>query len=190
MPDLLPWNATPQERALSESAARVSDVPTPLRDLWNPDTCPPELLSWLAWAFSVDEWDTSWTEAQKREFIRRSVDVHRYKGTIGAVREALGALQFSAQVQEWFAQLPAGDPYTFRVLLTADQVGIPLEQFAVLFAVIDRTKNLRSHLELVELVVRSGAGPCTVIAAGVGSEIQITGFTWIMTQCSETNICI
>lgn len=33
MSDLIPINATEQERALSNAAARVGDVVTPLRDL-------------------------------------------------------------------------------------------------------------------------------------------------------------
>ena len=190
MSDLLPINATSQERAISDVVARVGDVPVPIRDIWNPDTCPSELLAWLAWAFSVDEWDNGWTEAQKREFIKRSVEVHRYKGTIGAVREALDALQFEAQVQEWFAQSPAGDPYTFRVLLTAEQVGIPQDQFAAVFAIIDHTKNLRSRLSEIELTVRSVAGPYLAVAAGVGSEFSLTGYLKPAILLNETTICI
>lgn len=189
MPDLLPWNATPQERALSEAVGRVSSVDTPLRELWNPDTCPPPLLAWLAWAFSVDEWNADWTDTQKREFIKRSVEVHRYKGTIGAVRDALAALQFSARVQEWFNQSPAGAAYTFRVLLEVDQVGIDQAAFAALFAVIDRTKNLRSHLDLVELSVRTEAGPHVVVAAGVGNEITLTNYERAILVLNETTIC-
>ena len=190
MSDLLPWNATPQERAASDTVARVSDVPTPLRDLWNPDTCPPALLAWLAWAFSVDEWNSSWTDAQKREFIRRSVEVHRRKGTIGAVRDALGALALDAQVQEWFAQLPAGTPYTFRVLLTADQVGITQNQFAAVFGIIERTKNLRSHLSEIALIVRSQAGPYLAAAAGMGSNVALTGYLKPAILLNDTTICI
>ena len=55
VPSLLPHNASPQERAIEAATARLADVPVPLRDLWNPETCPAELLPWLAWAFGVDE---------------------------------------------------------------------------------------------------------------------------------------
>lgn len=190
MSDLLPWNATPQERALSEAVGRVSGVPVPVRELWDPDTCPPQLLAWLAWAFSVDEWDSSWTDAQKRQFIKRSVEVHRYKGTIGAVRDALEALQFDAQVQEWFAQMPAGAPYTFRVLLAVEQVGISQDQFSGLFSVIERTKNLRSHLSKVELTVRSVAGPYVATVTGLGSDVSVTEYLAPIVALNETTICI
>lgn len=190
MSDLLPPNATPQERALSNVAARVSDVPVPIRDMWNADTCPSNALAWLAWAFSVDQWDSNWTDAQQRAFIKSSVEVHRYKGTIGAVRDALAALGLSAQVQEWFAQEPAGDPYTFRILVEAEQVGIPQGALAAIFEVVNRTKNLRSHLSEVQVAVNSPAGPMLAVVAGVGSEIVLSNFYWALTICSENTICI
>lgn len=190
MPDLLPHNATAQERAISEAVARLGAVPTPIRDVWNADTCPPALLAWLAWAFSVDQWDASWTVAQQREVIRRSVEVHRYKGTIGAVRDALAALLIDAQVQEWFNQTPAADPYTFRLLLEVDQAGIDQATAAALLGVIERTKNLRSHLAEVALTVRSVGGPHVVAAAGVGHEITLANFQWAPMIVSETTIII
>lgn len=188
--DMLPYNATAQERAASESVARISDVPVPLRSLWNADTCPPALLAWLAWAFSVDQWDSAWTDAQKRDFIKRSVDVHRYKGTIGAVREALAALSFDAQVQEWFNQLPGGAPFTFRVLLTVDQIGVDQAALAILLEVINRTKNLRSHLSEIALTVRTDAGPFVAVAAGIGSEFALTSYAPPVIVLNETTICI
>lgn len=189
MSDLLPWNATTQERALSETISRISNVPTPLRDLWYPDTCPPKLLGWLAEAFSVDKWDSNWSDTQKREVIKSSVEVHRRKGTIGAVREAIKALALDSQVQEWFAQIPASDPYTFVVLLTADQVGITQDQYASVFEVIERTKNLRSHLTGLQLTMRSVAQPHLAVAAGVGSEITLSRFVLPAGSCNETAIC-
>ena len=88
---LLPPNATSQERASSSTLGRSDDIPTPLRDLWHVDTCPPDLLPWLAWAFHVDAWDPLWSEFTKRQIIRESVAVHRRKGTLWAIRRALVA---------------------------------------------------------------------------------------------------
>jgi hypothetical protein len=51
-------------------------------------------LPWLAWALSVDEWDETWTEAQKRETVAASYAVHSKKGTPYAVRHALEALGY------------------------------------------------------------------------------------------------
>ena len=173
MSDLLPANATAQERAVSLSIERHATLPVPVRDVWNPATCPANLLAWLAWAFSVDEWDPAWTDEQKRRVIQSSIAVHRYKGTIGAVRQALADLFYDVRVQEWFNQLPAGDPYTFRILLEVEQAGAPQAAFASLFNVIERTKNLRSHLEKFQLIVRTRAGPTLAAVTNVGSEVTV-----------------
>lgn len=188
MSDLLPPNATAQERAISLAIDR--DVPTPMRDVWDADTCPASMLAWLAWAFSVDEWDATWTDAQKRAYIKRSIEVQKYKGTIGAVKDALAALGVQAQVQEWFNQIPEGDPYTFNVLLTADQTGISQQAVNSLFAVIERTKNLRSHISKTQVIAKTQAGPTVAAVTGLGNDIRVTNFVWATTVFNETTICM
>ncbi len=98
---LLPANRTRVEEAL-EKAVRASDPDvTPVATLMNPKTCPAHLLSWLAWAFSVDFWDDGWSEENKRAVIAASVSVHRRKGTLAAVKEALASAGFGdAKVRE------------------------------------------------------------------------------------------
>lgn len=157
MSDLLPSSATAQERALAETVARVSDVPTRARDLWNPDTCPIELLPWLAWAFSLDEWDATWTEDQQRTAVKTSYSVHRYKGTIGSVKDALQALGLGVRVQEWFNQIPAGDPYTYKLLLEVNQYGVSLAQLQKIHDVVENAKNLRSHMTTLDITVASNS---------------------------------
>lgn len=171
--DLLPPNATAAERALSEAIARTGDVPILVREMWNPDTCPMDLLPWLAWAFSVDEWDPSWSEIQKRQTIKKSIEVHSYKGTIGAVRESLAALGYDIEIQEWFRQTPFADPYTFRLLADVDQEGISQAAFTKVIDVVSSTKNLRSHLSQFQLTVRTPSGPSMAAATVTGNEITI-----------------
>lgn len=86
---LLPPNATAQERALEGATARIGDVPAPLRDLWNPDTCPAALLPWLAWAFGVDEWDAKWSDEAKRNTIRDAVMIQRRKGSVWSIKRTI-----------------------------------------------------------------------------------------------------
>ncbi|WP_162901258.1 phage tail protein I [Breoghania sp. L-A4] len=88
---VLPSNATPLERALERVGARVLDIPAPLKDLWNPDTCPVAFLPHLAAAFSVDFWNGDWDEAKKRSVIRNAVRHHRLKGTLAGI-EAYAAM--------------------------------------------------------------------------------------------------
>jgi phage tail P2-like protein len=171
---LLPPNATDYERALEGATARISDVPVLVRESWNPDECPPALLPWLADAFSVDTWEPSWSDAQKRQTIKDSVFVHRHKGTIGAVKRALAALGFDVQVQEWFNQVPLGAPYTFRLLLTADQIGYDQDAVSHVDDVVEATKNLRSHLSEIVPQVVTTAGPVMAGVAGIGMDMTVT----------------
>lgn len=77
------------ERALEATIARISDVPVLVRESWDPDECPVALLPWLAWAFSVDEWDSAWTEEEKRQAVRDAYNLARVKGTVWAVKRQL-----------------------------------------------------------------------------------------------------
>jgi phage tail P2-like protein len=89
---LLPPNASTLERAVSACAATLDTLPAPPRHVRNPATCPAPLLPFLAWEFSVDEWNPNWGDDIKRAVIAASIDIHRHKGTRGAVRRALAAI--------------------------------------------------------------------------------------------------
>ncbi len=91
MLNLLPHNATALERLAAEALAQIERAPIPLRQLWNPSTCPVALLPYLAWAFSVDRWDSTWPERVKRQVIRDAYLVHSHKGTLSALRRVVRA---------------------------------------------------------------------------------------------------
>ncbi|MDP2128184.1 MAG: phage tail protein I [Pseudohongiella sp.] len=153
MSDLLPPNVTPLERALSEALDRP--LPVIVKQVWNADECPAAILPWLAWAFSVDSWDNSWSDAQKRAVIKASVEVHNIKGTIGALKTALASLGYSIDVIEWFQE--GGDPYTFRVNVTLQTEGISSPAtYDEIASVADGAKNLRSHLAGVDTTLVMG----------------------------------
>lgn len=101
---ILPKSASAIERALlSAELARIAMVdPTVIVAIWNPATCPSALLPWLAQGVSVDVWSNDWPEAQKRQVIAASPMVHRFKGTLGAVRRALAAFDLETSVVEWW----------------------------------------------------------------------------------------
>lgn len=177
MSDLLPYNATDQERALAETVARISDVPVVVREVWNPDTCPSNVLPWLAWAFSVDDWDTNWTDEQKRQVIKQSVYSQRIKGTIGAVTRQLAALGYQIQILEWFQQSPQGTPYTFDVYITANQYPLTQADFQKILQVINTNKSLRSHMDETQLIVKSEDKTTVGVVCGTGNEINLTNYT-------------
>lgn len=91
MSALLPPNSTKLERALANVAARISNIPVPIKTIWNAQTCPVQLLTWLAASLSVDVWDDSWPEETKRLAIQNSLDIHRKKGVMEAIELALSS---------------------------------------------------------------------------------------------------
>lgn len=186
---LLPINATTQERAIEGATARLSDVPVPVRAVWSPDDCPAEILPWLASQFAVDTWDSTWTEAQKRAAIASSVAIHKRKGTAGAVKLAVSALGMNAIVSEWFKQSPAGAPYTFSIDITVSYVGLTQQQLHGIVPVIDRTKNLRSHLTRIGVKVVAPASLCVAAVSGIGANIHVTNFSLPDAVISELSFC-
>jgi phage tail P2-like protein len=144
MPDLLPPNATPQERAISLAADRLPTVP--LKTLWTPQTCPEAQLPWLAWALSVDEWDATWPVETKRQVVAASIEQHRRKGTVGALRRALQRLGYEVEIDE-----ATGVAYTFRLRVrvrAGDSAGGAVAEDALnrALGVALRQKNARSAL--------------------------------------------
>ncbi|MBC0865699.1 phage tail protein I, partial [Escherichia coli] len=99
---LLPTGSSPLEVVAAKACAEIEKTPVSIRELWNPDTCPANLLPWLAWAFSVDRWDEKWPEATKRAVIRDAYFIHCHKGTIGAIRRVVEPLGYLINVTEWW----------------------------------------------------------------------------------------
>lgn len=147
---LLPPNRTPLEAALTDATAIAVD-PTPLRHLADSTRCPAALLPWLAWAMSVDGWDEAIAEQPRRQLLRRSIEIHKHKGTAGAVRRALGALGVSVEFKEWQA-IPGAVPYTFGLIawvnenFASDEPAVLTPQlYQRLRRLVDETRNERSH---------------------------------------------
>lgn len=175
MSDLLPPNATDAERALS--IAVRPEIPVPLRTLWNPYQCPANVLPWLAWALSVDEWDATWPETTQRQTIAASISQHKIKGTVGAVKSALlRGLGRTVEINE-----NTGVPYTFGIrvqLLAGESSGgaIGGELMGRARGIVARTKNARSELTDESYFTEAGTAAIYTGAAMLnGSEVEIKG---------------
>ena len=157
---LLPPNTTPAERALEATTARISDVPVPLRDLYNPATCPVALLPWLAWQLSIDNWKATWSESIRRARVKNAMTIHRKKGTARSVADVVASFGGAILLREWWQQSPRGIPHTFDLLMTlSGQDG----QFASaefvddVIAEVNRTKPVRSHFRFTQGLECQGA---------------------------------
>lgn len=85
---LLPRNTTPMERA-AEATLLKFDPAMQVPSMWDAATCPEQLLPWVAWALSVDDWETDWSAEKKRAAIDESIEIHEHKGTPAAIMRAL-----------------------------------------------------------------------------------------------------
>ncbi|MCE8028806.1 phage tail protein I [Halomonas daqingensis] len=153
---LLPPNATRYERALADTTARVSDVATPLRDLWNPDTCPAELLPWLAWSLGVAAWKPYWSEAIKRQRIKQAVEIHRRRGTVQSVRRVVESFGAGVAIREWWETDPPGEPHTFELILTVRDSNNAAELQQDIVQEVHRVKPVRSHFTLIAGIAAEG----------------------------------
>lgn len=114
---LLPPASTDLEKALEQIAFSLTDLSTPVRDVWSPATCPIGLLPWLAWGVSIDLWDSSWSEARKRAAVADAIAFQRRKGTPASLRVVLDRIDPLIELVEWFDDRNTLAPYTFRLEL-------------------------------------------------------------------------
>lgn len=149
---LLPPNASTSERAIEDTLRLDIDLSV-VGTLWDPATCPAEVLPFLAWGLSISRWDPSWTEAEKRAAIADAIPFHRRKGTRGIVEEVLASFNPLLQVVEWWEMNPRGTPHTFEVRAPADLIPasfLTAETTAAIIRDIASIKPVRSHFDFVQ----------------------------------------
>lgn len=157
---LLPPNATAVERAIETLSRRLDDIPSPLRDLVNPETCPARFLPWLAFTLSVDTWNPAWSERVKRNLIAASMDLHKRKGSAGSVRAVVQAFGGQIALREWWQMEPPGQPHTFDMVLTLSGNDGEAASQSFIEEVIDevaRTKPARSWFTVTQGFLATGA---------------------------------
>ena len=174
---LLPPSATDEERAIDLATARLGDVPVLVREAWNPETCPAELLPWLAWAFSVDEWQDTWTEAEKRGVIQNALYVHKKKGTLAALKRAVEPLGYIIRIIEWFEESPPGTPYTFRLEVGVLDKGVNEAIYDQMVRLIETYKNVRS--QMLALTIKGEVSGKAYFGAGLMSGVDTTVYPYI-----------
>lgn len=152
---LLPPNSSRAELALDSAVARLSDVPVPIAHLWDPATCPANLLPWLAWGVSIDFWDANWPEAEKRAAIAGAIEAQRRKGTRASLRDVLDRFDPLIQIVEWFDDRVNLDPHTFRLelpLAIETEVEYDTALVSALMRDIAAVKPLRAHMFAVHIL--------------------------------------
>ncbi|APK24769.1 MULTISPECIES: phage tail protein I [Escherichia] len=103
------------------------------------------------WLFTTDE-------REKRELIKQAIELHKYKGTIWAVRRVLEILSLPGTISEWFEY--GGRAYFFKVDIALVDKGLDENLFNDLVELIHEYKNTRSKLEaLIVWIINQSAIP-------------------------------
>jgi phage tail P2-like protein len=106
------------------------------------------LIDLLAARFHVDFYDPDLPLETRAELVLRSLDWHTRKGTPSVVEEIVTTVFSDAKVQEWFEY--GGEPYTFKA--STYMTDVSEESISKLIAAITSVKNVRSWLDVIEII--------------------------------------
>lgn len=115
------------------------------------DNLPSDALPHLAEQYHItgnEGWLQALSETEKRNLIKSSIKMHRYKGTKYALEEIFKTLNIVGNIEEWFNY--NGAPYHFKVILQIFNRSINEETELKLRALINEYKNERSWLEEIQ----------------------------------------
>lgn len=110
-----------------------------------------EVLSQLAWQFSIDNWQESLSKEIKINLIKNAYWAHSKKGTKKAVEDCLKMLGYPITLQEWFEY--NGNPYTYKVIISGE--AFQETWITELIELIEKYKNCRSILETATIEFNS-----------------------------------
>ncbi len=137
------------------------------------DNVPADVLPFLAWQFHVEGWEFAQTESERRNLIKSSIELHRYKGTPWAIEHAIETLGFKSEVVEWFKY--SGNPYYFKVAVDISKHGgVDQQLIKSIESLIDHYKNERSWLDaLILYIPTNGIAPKCTCAVLFGEGIEV-----------------
>ena len=151
---LLPPFSSPLERAVEQLINRVTNKPLVISQLWAPWQCPVELLPWLAWANSVDNWDNTWSEQTKRQVIDNAFEVHRYKATPHAIALALSSLDVAVTESEWWQHNGTKGVNQLNAMIS--DAGISLDTVRAIQTAVDSAKRGVIHYNIRTVATSHG----------------------------------
>lgn len=172
---LLPPGSSALERRLAAACGSISGLDIPLRDLWNPATCPVGFLPYLAWSFSVDRWDEGWGEDVKRRVVQDAFYIHQHKGTASAIRRVVEPFGFLIRIIEWWKT--GEEPGTFRLDIGVQEQGITEETYLELERLISDAKPCSRHLRGMSIQLQVSGQLNTAAASYDGDELTIYPYT-------------
>ena len=120
-------------------------------------------------------WIFSENDEQKRDLIQRAIELHRYKGTPWAVEESIRLFDYDVHLIEWFDY--GADPYLFCVDVNLYDQAWGQRVWDVVYGLIFRWKNARSHLERLRVYRVTKAPVHIATAIAIGETITVYPYT-------------
>ena len=170
---LLPIGSTALEKRAAEILKSAVENPIIIAELISPDRCPAHLLPYLAWAFSVDKWDESWSEEVKRIAIKQSYFVHKHKGTIAAVKRVIEPIGYLVELKEWFQTQPQGKAGTFSLTVEVPESGLNEQTYNELVRLVNDVKAVSRHLVQLAIAISPTGLLNTFIGQQTGEIITV-----------------
>lgn len=145
---------SPSFSSLAALADRLTGLDlTPLL-VYQIDTVPAAAVDELAEQFSLvgDGWDLAYDDDDRRAMVKRAIEIHRYKGTVWAVRAIFGTLGATVDLVEWWQQ-PGAAPFTFGLTawvndnLKPGEPVLTADLYQQLRRLVDAVKPVRSHYD-------------------------------------------
>jgi phage tail P2-like protein len=112
------------------------------------DTVNSSALVHLAEQFHItgnEGWLNCANESERRELLKNSIKLHKFRGTKYALIRVLNILGLNGTVQEWFDY--GGEPYHFKIGIDMNNKAFDSETESSLIELIEANKNVRSKLE-------------------------------------------
>ena len=123
------------------------------------DNLPSDALPHLAEQYHItgnEGWLQCRNDEEKRDLIKRSIEVHRYKGTKYALQKIFDMFGLEGKIKEWFET--GGEPFTFTVDIDFVTKGLDFELIEKLEDLINEYKNVRSHLAKLNIGMPANVG--------------------------------
>ncbi len=160
--------------ALDRVWSRISLLPVETAFVNLVDQAGESLLYVLARQFHMlgsEGWVLAETLEQKRNLIKRSIPLHRRRGTKWAVRYVLDLLGMGGEITEWFEMIPPGEPYHFSIDIDLGDRQLLSSFVDQLYQLVDTHKNVRSWVDY-QFKRSSDAAVCF----GAGAAGTIKGY--------------
>lgn len=133
---------------------QMANIPLQVLLVYLIDNVPAAALPLLAAQFDVLGYKglaLCQTEQDQRNLIKKAIELHRFKGTPWAVKEALKSIGFTdIKLVEHSGVHWA----TFKVVITNENVILTEDSIADILSMVYEYKNARSHLDAVEMTLQ------------------------------------